>query len=94
VLKTPIRAPVANAYAERWIGTARCECLDRILGPRHLQRVLTEYVEHYNTHRPHRSLDQRPPEPKVAPPTPNPILHVQRDRVLGGLINEYRLAAL
>ncbi|MEX0666641.1 MAG: integrase core domain-containing protein [Acidimicrobiia bacterium] len=67
IRKTPVRAPVANAYVERWIGTTRSECLDRILilGRRHLERVLDEYVEHYNTHRPHRALGQRAPEPRV-----------------------------
>ncbi len=97
-LKTPARAPVANAYAERWIGTLRRECLDRILilGPKHLARVLDAYVTHYNTHRPHRSLDQQPPTP------PEPTRHltavtdtrgVRRREILGGLINEYRQAA-
>jgi putative transposase len=64
VLKTPIRAPTANAYAERWVGTARRECLDRILivNSRQLQRVLADFVDHYNRHRPHRALLQQPPE--------------------------------
>ena len=58
-----IRAPRANAIAERFVGTIRGECLDRllILGRRHLEIVLAEYVDHYNGHRPHRSLDQRCP---------------------------------
>ena len=92
VRQTPVRAPVANAYAERWIGTARRECLDRmlILGRRHLERVLAEYVEHYNIHRPHRALSQRPPQPRVLDA---PSTRVQRHAVLGGLINEYRIAA-
>ena len=70
ILRTPVRAPRANAIAERWIGTLRRECLDHLLitGPRHLKLVLQEYVEHYNTHRPHRSLHQQPP----AGPTPRP----------------------
>jgi hypothetical protein len=57
VIRTPVRAPNANAYAERWIGSARRECLDHLLivGPRHLARVVDAYVEHYNTHRPHRA---------------------------------------
>jgi transposase InsO family protein len=89
---TPVRAPVANAYAERWIGTARRECLDRMLifGRRHLERVLDEYVEHYNAHRPHRSLNQRAPEFRVSTA---PAARVERQPVLGGLINEYRAAA-
>jgi putative transposase len=63
VLRSPVRAPQANGFAERWIGTLRRECLDRLLivGERHLRIVLTESLEHYNAHRPHRSLDQRPP---------------------------------
>jgi putative transposase len=72
VLRTPVRAPQANAYAERWVGTVRREVLDRmlILGGRHLQSVLSEYAEHYNVHRPHRALGQAPPlgpsEPAVS----------------------------
>jgi transposase InsO family protein len=92
IRKTPVRAPMANAYAERWIGTARRECLDRILilGRRHLERVLNEYVEHYNTHRPHRALHQHAPDPRLATTSGT---RVQRHPVLGGLINEYRAAA-
>src|SRR5213080_2376736 len=63
LMKAPVRAPKARAHAERWVGTVRRECLDRllILGRRHLQYVLASYVLHYNEHRPHRSLAQRPP---------------------------------
>jgi transposase InsO family protein len=62
VIRTPVRAPRANAIAERWIGTLRRECLDHLLitGPRHLAVVLQEYLEHYNTHRPHRRPRTRP----------------------------------
>ena len=63
IIRTPIRAPRANAIAERFIGTLRRECLDHMLitGPRHLDAVLREFAQHYNAHRPHRSLRQRPP---------------------------------
>jgi len=62
-IRTPVRAPRANAFVERWIGTVRRDCLDRILivNRRHLERILPTYICHYNEHRPHRSLDQRPP---------------------------------
>ncbi len=64
VLLTPIRAPKANAFAERWVRTVRSECLDwtLVLGPRHLERVLLEYVAHYNAERPHRGLGLRAPD--------------------------------
>ena len=63
ILKTPVRTPVANAFAERWIGTLRRELLDRtiIWNQRQLERLVVDYIDHYNAHRPHRSLDQRPP---------------------------------
>jgi putative transposase len=91
ILHTPPQAPRANAIAERWIGTLRRECLNNILitGPRHLDHVLAEYTAHYNTHRPHRSLDQRPPAGRATPTPPSAnIRHLRRDR-LGGLIHEY-----
>jgi transposase InsO family protein len=70
IIRTPVRAPRANAIAERFIGTLRRECLDHLLitGQRHLTVVLREFVEHYNTHRPHRSLDQHPPAGRAPPP--------------------------
>jgi putative transposase len=94
IIRTPIRAPRANALAERWIGTVRRECTDRILilGRRHLIAVLTTYLTHYNTHRPHRTLGQRPPDIPAAPHAPSRS-QVQRTRLLGGLINEYRQVA-
>ena len=80
VIKAPVRAPKARAHAERWVGSVRRECLDRllILGRRHLQRVITTYVRHYNEHRPHRSLGQRPPCSE--PPASNEQSHGQRHR--------------
>jgi putative transposase len=64
-VKTPVRAPKANAFAERFVGTVCRECLDRllILNRRHLEHVLRVFVDHYNTRRPHRSLELIPPEP-------------------------------
>ena len=97
VLKTPVRTPVANAFAERWIGTLRRELLDRtiIWNQRQLHRLVTEYVEHYNAHRPHRSLQQRAP---AAPPrhddeVPSPTAEIIRLARCDGLITEYKMAA-
>ena len=89
-IRTPIRAPRANALAERFIGTLRRECLDHLLitGPRHLAVALQEFVEHYNTHRPHRSLRQQPPTGATPPPSKAAIRPLRRDR-LGGLVHEY-----
>ena len=89
-IRTPARAPRANAITERFIGTLRRECLDHILitGPRHLEVVLSEYVQHFNTHRPHRSLHQRPPAAATAPLSVATIRPLRRD-LLGGLIHEY-----
>src|SRR5204862_7784966 len=69
VIKAPVRAPKARAHAERWVGTVRRECLDRllILGRRHLEHVIETYTRHYNEHRPHRSLGQRSPLSKQPP---------------------------
>ena len=90
IIRTPIRAPRANAVAERFIGTLRRECLDQLLitGQRHLAVVLQEYLEHYNTHRPHRSLNQQPPAGPTPPPSGATIRPLRRDR-LGGLVHEY-----
>ena len=97
-IRIPIRAPRANAFAERFVGTIRRECLDRMLivRRRHLEAVVHEYVDHYNSHRPHRSLRQLPPQPRGVAPT---VLRnvdpsrVQRTNRLGGVIHEYRLVA-
>lgn len=92
--RTPIRAPKANAFAERWVRTARHECLDwtLILGRRHLERVLKEFVDHYNRQRPHRGLELDTPERK-RDPAPGTGEKVRRRDRLGGLIREYYRAA-
>ena len=97
-IKTPVRAPRTNAICERVVGTIRRECLDRmlVLGRRHLEAVLREYVEHYNQHRPHRSLSQRAPSAAGATLALigdlDPAKLRRSDR-LGGLIHEYRSVA-
>ena len=95
IIKTPVQAPRANAIAERWIASARRECLDRMLitGERHLRLVLREYVEHYNAHRPHRTLCQRPPAGRERPLTMSQNARVLRRDRLGGLIHEYTQVA-
>jgi putative transposase len=100
VLRTPVRAPRANAYAERWVGTVWRELLDRMLifGCRQLQSVLAEYadhynVDHYNVHRPHRALGQAPPLGPGEPVVVAPAGRVVRQNRLGGLIHEYAQVA-
>ncbi len=93
VIRTPVQAPNANAYAERWVRTLRADCLDRILilGRRHLEHVLRVYRCHYNEHRPHRALHLLPPSGRD--PTPlNATAHLRRRDLLGGLIHEYDAA--
>jgi putative transposase len=97
VIRTPIRAPKANAHAERWVQTARAECLDwtLVLGRRHLLRLLCAYVRHYNRQRSHRGVALAVPEPQVrerSSPRVNPR-EVRRPDVLGGLIHEYHEVA-
>lgn len=98
VIRTPIRAPRANAVAERFVRTVRSECLDwlLILNVRHLERVLRVFVDHYNGHRPHRSLKLTAPMFTRARPTADGgvvgLTMTRRDR-LGGLLHEYTLAA-
>ena len=86
---------VANAFAERWIGTLRREFLDRtiIWNRRQIERLVVDYIDHYNTHRPHRSLDQLPPVATDAADQPDRHLQVVENVRCGGLINEYRNAA-
>ncbi len=99
VIKTPVQAPNANAFAERWVRTVRQECLDWMLiwGRRHLECVLDEYVRHYNDQRPHRSLELRPPSvidrgSRARVVTVAATAVRRRDR-LGGLVHEYYEAA-
>jgi transposase InsO family protein len=97
MLITPLQAPNANAYAERWIRTVRAECLDwlLIIGRGHLEQVLRVYIEHYNAHRPHRALGLQPPDPAVEPALSfkDPLARVHRHDLLGGLVHQYRRAA-
>jgi putative transposase len=96
VIRTPIRAPRANAFAERWVRTVRNECLDWTLvrGRRHLERVVRAYAAHYNGHRPHRGLHLEAPERSDGPRRPeNRGARLVRRDVLGGLIHEYEAAA-
>jgi putative transposase len=93
-VKIPPRSPCANAYAERFVLTARTEVTDRLLifGQRHLRTIMAEYEGHYNGRRPHRSLQLQPPRPD------HPVADISQERikrrpVLGGLINEYERAA-
>ena len=95
VLRTPVRAPRANAIAERWIGTVRRELLDRILitNRQHLTTVLAQYVAHFNQHRPHRALNQAAPLRSLPPPAAPSQLCLRRRDLLGGLIHEYAQVA-
>jgi len=98
IIRTPVRAPKANAIAERFVRTVRSECLDwlLILNRRHLERLPRGFVDHYNDHRPHRSLNLTPPDP-----SPSTLRlarscwpdHVKRRDRLGGLIHEHALTA-
>ena len=93
-ITTPPRAPKANAFAERWVRSVRHELLDRTLiwNQRQLCGLLSEYVAHYNEHRPHRSLDQDPPSGSTVTDI-DTGRRVTRRSVCDGLINEYRPAA-
>jgi putative transposase len=94
IIRTPPYAPVANAYAERWVGTVRRELCDRTLiwNKRQLEHLLHEYVEHYNTHRPHRSLGQRAPNGAEVV-VYRPGQPIGRHTTCSGVINQYRHAA-
>ena len=95
IIKTPVRSPRANSFAERYIGTLRRECLDHLLihGERHLRQILAEYARHYNEHRPHQSREQRPPLHEPGQRI-DMTARIRRRQVVHGLINEYRRAGL
>ena len=94
IIKTPVRSPTGNSFAERYVGTLRRECLDHLLiyGERHLRQILAAYARHYNHHRPHQSREQRPPlhEPGRAV---DMTARIRRRQVVHGLISEYRRTA-
>jgi len=96
-IKIPPRSPKANAYAERWVRTVRAECLDWVLvwNRRHLHHMLTAFLDHYNSARPHQGRNQLPPNTDHAPAALLDLAgtRVQRRTILGGLINEYSPAA-
>jgi putative transposase len=99
IVRTPVQAPNANAYAERWVGSVRRECLDRLLifGRRQLEYVLRVYIRHFNQQRPHRALNLRPPD-RGSGTDPSPTatvypLQVTRRDLLGGVLHEYEAAA-
>jgi putative transposase len=95
VIKKPVRAPKANAVAERWVRSVRNECLDHVLvfGRGHLEQLLHGYLTHYNAKRPHRSLALAAPAGKLQDARGSPSAEIRRRDVLGGLIHEYYAAA-
>ena len=88
IIPTPIKAPNANAFTERWVRTVRQECLDHLLivNESHLRRVLQVFLAYYNSRRPHQGLGQQSPIPRVKPMTTGPV---KKRQVLGGIINDY-----
>jgi putative transposase len=94
IIRTPVRSPRANSYAERYVGTLRRECLDHLLihGERHLRTVLAEFEGHYNHHRPHRGRSLRPPVHDLGEIS-DMAAPINRRTAVSGLINEYRRAA-
>jgi transposase InsO family protein len=92
IIRTPVRSPCANAYAERWVRTARQECLDLILvvSRRHLEHVLRSYVRHYNAARPHRGIGLTTP---IERSEPYAKAVIRRRDILGGIVHEYERAA-
>src|SRR4028119_2001811 len=92
IIRTPVRAPDANAFAERWVRSVREECMDKILilGEGHLRHVLRAYVTYYNTARPHQGIEQQCPIRLESSARDGPI---ERRDILGGVIHDYRRAA-
>jgi transposase InsO family protein len=92
IVRTPYRAPNANAFAERWVRSVREECLDHlvILNERHLQRVVRDYIDYYNHARPHQGINQQAPIGHAPGAVEDPI---QRREVLGGIIHDYERQA-
>jgi len=93
IIRTPYRAPNANAFAERWVRTVREECLDKliIMNQSHLRRVMIDYISYYNNARPHQGLAQDiPVHRKMSVVDSGPV--VCHD-VLGGIIHDYQRAA-
>lgn len=88
VIHTPLEAPNANPFAERWVRSVRQEMLDQVLvlNEAHLRRVLQIYIEYYNTRRPHQSLEQQSPIPY---PEPAMTRAVEKRQLLGGILNDY-----
>ena len=88
IICTPFKAPNANSFAKRWVKTLRVECLDNLLvvNESHLRRVLTEYVDYYNSRRPHQGLNQQTP---ILSPPPEPSGLIHNRKILGGIINDY-----
>jgi len=95
IIKTPVRSPRANSFAERYAGTLRRECLDHLLiyGERHLRRIVAGYAWHYNERRPHQSREQRPPLYEPGQSVDITTSRIRRRQVVHGSINEYRRAA-
>ncbi|MHB8513751.1 MAG: integrase core domain-containing protein [Actinomycetota bacterium] len=96
MIMTPVRAPRANAFAERLVRTVRTECLDwmLIVGRRHLFRVLVEYFDHYNEQRPHRGLALDAPGDSNKTVCASSVRSIRTRKRLGGLISEYHPAAV
>jgi putative transposase len=95
IVKTPVRAPRANAIAERFVGTIRRELLDRLLiiNQRHAEAVLREFQRHYNDHRPHRSLGQAAPARPLPHRVATELRKIKRHDRVGGLLHEYQHVA-